>query len=228
MARSVPSTLLAALTQPEVYPFYAVEMMFDQRNGTDVDGNPISYGPVRLCTLYGNKVIDGETYLGAGDLLSISGLEEVNDLSAKSASITLSGVPGELVSLALKEPYQRRNCRILFGVDVGEGPINWALYQGAWQDSGIWIDAQNWADASEASGNSVEIFSGKMNQMPIEDSGDTSTITLTVESKMVELGRARTRRYTHESHQARHPGDTFFSFVADIQDKGIPWGRKEA
>jgi hypothetical protein len=66
-----------------------------------------------------------------------------------------------------------------------------------------------------------------MNQMPIEDSGDASTITLTVESKMVELGRARIRRYTHESHQARHPGDTFFSFVADIQDKGIPWGRKE-
>ena len=196
MARSVPAAILTALTQPEVQPFYAVEMLFDTRSGTDLDGNPIDYGPVRLWTGYGNKTIDGETYLGAGDLLAVSGLEEVNDLSAKSASITLTGMPGEIVSLAIKEPYQRRSCRILFGVSN--------------------VD------------DFVEVFAGKMNQMPIEDSGDTSTITLTVESKMVELNRARVRRYTHESHQARHPGDTFFSFVADIQDKGIPWGRKEA
>jgi len=196
MARNVPAAILTALTQPEVYPFYAVEMLFDTRSGTDLDGNPIDYGPVRLWTGYGNKTIDGETYLGAGDLLAVSGLEEVNDLSAKSASITLTGMPGEIVSLAIKEPYQRRSCRILFGVSN--------------------VD------------DFVEVFAGKMNQMPIEDSGDTSTITLTVESKMVELNRARVRRYTHESHQARHPGDTFFSFVADIQDKGIPWGRKEA
>ena len=195
MARSVPAAILSALAQPEVQPFYAVEMMFDTRSGTDVDGNPFTYGPVRLWTGYGDRTIDGQTYLGAGDLLAISGLEEVNDLSAKSASITVSGVPVELVSLALKEPYQRRDCRILFGVSN--------------------VD------------DFVEVFAGKMNQMPIEDSGDASTITLTVESKMVELGRARIRRYTHESHQARHPGDTFFSFVADIQDKGIPWGRKE-
>lgn len=196
MARSVPAAILTALTQPEVYPFYAVEMLFDQRSGTDLDGNPIDYGPVRLWTGYGNKTIDGETYFGAGDLLAVSALEEVNDLSAKSASITLTGMPGEIVSLAIKEPYQRRSCRILFGVSN--------------------VD------------DFVEVFAGKMNQMPIEDSGDTSTITLIVESKMVELNRARVRRYTHESHQARHSGDTFFSFVADIQDKGIPWGRKEA
>ena len=196
MARSVPAAILTALTQPEVQPFYAVEMLFDTRSGTDLDGNPIDYGPVRLWTGYGDRIIDGETYLGAGDLLAVSGLEEVNDLSAKSASITLTGMPGEIVSLAIKEPYQRRSCRILFGVSN--------------------VD------------DFVEVFAGKMNQMPIEDSGDTSTITLTVESKMVELNRARVRRYTHESHQARHPGDTFFSFVADIQDKGIPWGRKEA
>lgn len=196
MARSVPAAILTALAQPEVQPFYAVEMLFDTRSGTDLDGNPIDYGPIRLWTGYGDRIIDGETYLGAGDLLAISGLEEVNDLSAKSASITVSGIPSELVSLALIEPYQRRSCRILFGVSN--------------------VD------------DFVEVFAGKMNQMPIEDSGDTSTITLTVESKMVELNRARVRRYTHESHQARHPGDTFFSFVADIQDKGIPWGRKEA
>ena len=182
MARSVPAAILSALADPEVYPFYAVEMMFDT-------------APVRLWTGYGDRTIDGQTYLGAGDLMSISGLEEDNDLSAKSASITITGIPSEYVSIALQEPYQRRTCRILFGVSN--------------------VD------------DFVEVFAGKMNQMPIEDSGETSIITLTVESKLVELGRAIVRRYTHESQQARYPGDTFFSFVADIQDKGIPWGRKE-
>jgi hypothetical protein len=67
-----------------------------------------------------------------------------------------------------------------------------------------------------------------MNTMTIEDSGETSNISLTVESKLIELNRARVRRYTHESHQARHPDDTFFSFVADLQDKSVVWGRKEA
>jgi hypothetical protein len=195
MARTVPAAILTALTQPEVAPFYAVEMLFDVRTGTDLDGNPFTYGPIRLWTGYGDRVIDGQTYQGAGDLLTISGLEEVNDLSAKAASITISGIPSEYVALALKEPYQRRTCRILWGVT-------------------------NVSDF-------VEVFSGKMNQMPIEDSGESSVITILVESKLVELGRALVRRYTHESQQSRYPGDTFFSFVADIQDKGIPWGRKE-
>lgn len=196
MARTVPAAILAALAEPEVQPFYAVEMLFDTRTGTDIDGNPYTYGPVRLWTGYGDRLIDGQTYQGAGNLLSISGLEEVNDLSAKSAAVIVSGIPSEYVSLALKQPYQRRTCRILWGVrDVDDF---------------------------------VEVFSGKMNQMPIEDSGESSTITITVESKLVELGRALVRRYTHESQQARYPGDTFFSFVADIQDKGVPWGRKEA
>lgn len=76
--------------------------------------------------------------------------------------------------------------------------------------------------------DSVELFSGLMDVMTIEDSGETSTITLTVESKLVALERPVVRRYTHESQQALYPGDTFFSFVTDLQDKEIVWGRAKA
>ena len=110
MTRSTPASLLTALSQPEVQPFYAVEMDFDT-------------APVRFWTGYGDRTISGETYLGSGNLLSISGLDEVNDLSAKSITLQLSGMPTSLVSLALQEPYQNRECKVYFGTTDTTTPI---------------------------------------------------------------------------------------------------------
>jgi hypothetical protein len=183
MSRTVPAALLTALAQPEVQPFYAVEMLFDA-------------GPVRLWTGYGNRSLVENSYIGAGTLLNIQGLGEVADLSAKSITISLSGVAASLVSLALQEPYQRRVCRVYFGaVDV--------------------------ADV-------VEVFSGQLNTMSIEDSGETSTISVLVDSKLVELERASNRRYTSENQKSRFAGDTFLDYVSAIQDAEIVWGRKSA
>lgn len=183
MSRTVPAALLTALAQPEVQPFYAVEMLFDS-------------GAVRLWTGYGERTVEGETYVGAGSLLNIEGLGEVADLSAKSVNISLSGVAGSLVSAALQEPYQRRVCRVYFGV----------------------------ANVSDV----VEVFSGQLNTMTIRDSGEASTISVEVDSKLVELERASNRRYTSENQKSRYPGDTFFDYVSAIQDAEIVWGRKSA
>jgi hypothetical protein len=153
-------------------------------------------GAVRLWTGYDNRTIAGQTYVGTGSLLNIQGLGEVADLSAKSITISLSGVAVSLVSLALQEPYQRRVCRVYFGeVSVSE---------------------------------TVEVFSGQLNVMSIEDSGDTSTISVLVDSKLVELERSSNRRYTSENQKSRHPNDTFFDYVSAIQDAEIVWGRKSA
>jgi hypothetical protein len=180
MSRSVPAAILTALAQPEVQPFYAVEAQF-------------TGGTVRLWTGYGDRQIEGNTYTGAGSLLSISGLDEVADLSAKSITVTLSGVDQTVLALALAEPYQRRKLRVLFGV------VN--------------------------STTSVELFAGQMNTMTIEDSGDSSVVSILVDSKLVELERASNRRYTSESQKSRHSGDTFFDYVAKLQDRQLVWGR---
>lgn len=74
----------------------------------------------------------------------------------------------------------------------------------------------------------IEMFSGKMNTMTIEDAPESATIALTLESRLIELQRAKTRRYNHESHISRYPGDLFFSVVADLQDRQVVWGRKQA
>ena len=196
MSRTVPASLLTALSQPEVQPFYAVELLFDDDDDTRYDeGGYLGENAIRLWTGYGDKTVNVETYTGSGNLLAISGLEEANDLSAKNITLTLTGIASSIVSLALSEPYQRRLCRVYFGTD----------------------------DTT-----AIEVFSGFMNTMSIEDSGETSTITLTVESKLVRLEKASNRRYTHENHVSRHAGDTFFSYVADLQDKDVVWGRERA
>jgi hypothetical protein len=183
MSRTVPSDLLTSLSQSEVHPFYAVDMDFDT-------------APLRFWTGYGDRTIFTNTYTGTGNLLSISGLEEANDLSAKGVTLQLSGVPTEIVSLALQEPYQRRSCKIYFGTTDTAVPI--------------------------------EVFSGLMDKMTIQDSGDSSVIELTVESKLLRLNKASNWRYTQENHQSRHSGDTFFSYVTDLQNKDIIWGREKA
>ena len=183
MSRSIPAGILSALAQQSVEPFYAVELKFTS-------------GAVRMWTGYGDRTIDGETYVGTGNLLEISGIEEVADLSAKGITLRLSGVISELVSLALQEPYQGREARILFGV-VGVNDY-------------------------------VEVFAGLMDVMTIQEDGTSAVIELTVESKLVSLQRPNVRRYTSESHKLRNPGDTFFDFVEQLQDKEIVWGRNVA
>jgi hypothetical protein len=181
MSRTVPAAILTALAQSEVEPFYAIEVDLDS-------------GPLRLWTGYGDRTIDSQTYTGSGNLVSVSGLEEVADLSAKNITLTLSGMPSEIVSLALQEPYQRRLVRVLWGV-VGVSDF-------------------------------VEVFSGSLNQMVIEDGPESGSISVTVDSKLVELENARNWRYTSVSHKTRHPTDTFFDFVAQIQDKGVRFQSK--
>lgn len=179
MSRTIPSGILTAIGQDQIEPFYAVEMSFDT-------------APVRLWTGYGDRTIDGQTYIGTGALLQISGLDEVADMSAKAVTITLSGLDTSLISLALSEPYQRRYCRVLFGV-VGVSDF-------------------------------IEVFGGEMNQMTTDEDGQTATISLMVDSRTVEFQRSKTLRYTHESQQAYFPGDTFFAYVSDLQDKEFAWG----
>lgn len=116
MSRSIPAELLTALTQDAIEPYYAVELLFDDEDGTSSsEAGYASNRAIRLWTGFGDRTIGGNTYVGTGSLLQISGLEEVADLSAKGASVTLSGISSSIMSLALQEPYQGRAANILMG-----------------------------------------------------------------------------------------------------------------
>jgi len=198
MSRAIPSSLLSALISDSIQPYFAVELLFDTRTTTDVYGNTVDIGPLRMWTGLGDRTINvqgsNQVFTGTGNLLTIGDLEEVGDLSAKSVELTLSGIPSSIVSLALQEPYQRRTMRLYLG-EQSESPV-------------------------------VEIFSGKMDKMTIVDEAESSTINLTVESKLIELERPSGWRYTNENHQSRYDGDTFFSYVQSIQDVQVIWGKQ--
>jgi len=205
MSRTVPAALLTALSQPEVQPFYAVEALFDDDDDTRWDeAGYAGENAIRLWTGYGDKDIGVNTYTGSGSVMEISGLEEVADLSAKNITITLNGVDNSLVLLN----------------DTYDSIISLAL-QEPYQRRLLRV----YFGTDDTT--TVEIFSGFMNTMSIEDSGETSTITVSVESKLVALERASNRRYTQENHQARNDGDTFFSFVTELQDRDVVWGREK-
>lgn len=141
----------------------------------------------------GDLDIDGTTYTGAGDLLGVSDLRESSDIAAYGATLTLSGIPSSLIELAQSEPYQGREARVKFGIETGG-----ARY-------------------------TVTVFTGEMDQMNIRLGPETCTISIDVESRLVDLNRARVRLFTDADQQSRFPGDKAFSFVTRLQSERLEW-----
>ena len=179
--RTVTTSLATALSASTIDPFFAFDFYF-------------SSGQLNLWTGLGDVTIGAKTYSGTGNLLEVSNIQETEDIQAAGATLILSGVPSSLLSLALTETYQGRECIIYFGVR---------------------------SDTTEM----TEIFSGYMDQMNIQESGETSTIELTVENKLVDLEKPRVIRYTSAYQKSKYAGDKGLDFIEDLQDKDIIWGR---
>lgn len=210
MSRDVTQTTLDLLDDSVIYPFFAIELLFD---GAEV---------LRLWTGQGTLVYQGLSWFGTGNLLSIDTIEETSEIAAKGATVTLSGVPSEVLSLALSEPYQGRKAKIYFGT--------FQPYGNVLQEDFAYILLQDGSKIllEDRKTDLTEIFAGYMDQMNIEESPDGSIVTLTIENKLIDLERPRTARFTSAYQKSRFPNDKGFDFVEDLQDKEIFWGRKSA
>lgn len=72
--------------------------------------------------------------------------------------------------------------------------------------------------------NLTSVFTGYMDTMDIDDNPEGGTIAMTLESKLVDLDRARPFRYTKESYNTLQPNDTFLNFVVKLQDVKSTFG----
>ena len=185
MSRTLSSEMQAVATAEVVRPIYLIDMEFTS-------------GSVYFWSGVGNLTFNSNTYIGAGDLLSIGSVSETAELQANGATVTLTGIKQSLVTIARDGPYQGRPLTIRLG---------------ALDDSGDLVSSP------------VIIFSGFMDVMTIADGGETSTISLSVENKLIAFERSFVRRYTSEDQKIEHPSDKGFEFATRIQEKEIIWGR---
>ena len=185
MSRTLSTAMQAVATAEIVRPIYLVDLEF-------------ASGSIYLWSGLGDLSFNSNTYIGAGDLLSIGAVQESTELTATGAQITLGGIKQSLLTLARDEPYQGRPLTIRLG---------------AFDENGDLIASP------------VIVFSGFMDVMTISDSGETSTITVSAENKLIVFQKTAVRRYTAEDQKIEHPNDKGFEFVAKIQEKEVVWGR---
>ncbi|PLL13945.1 hypothetical protein C0V75_00345 [Tabrizicola sp. TH137] len=155
-------------------------------------------GPVRLWSGLGEIDWAGESWSGAGALLGLGSIEETSEVVAGGTSVSLSGIPPSLVQMAIAEARQGLPGRVWLGLLTPEGAII--------------------ADP-------VLAFAGRLDVPEITDDAETCRITISYESRLIDLNTPRSWRYTHESQQALHPGDLGFEYVSAIQDREVTWGR---
>lgn len=153
--------------------------------------------PLRLCSAGYDMLWNGYTWTGLGSLGSIEPIQEQASLEAIGVRMTLTGVPTEMIAITLAEQYQGRPCQIWFA------PLR--------EDLQLAVQP-------------VRLFSGRMDTMDTEV-GDTATITLSAESRMVAWDTPKVRRYNDEDQKARYPNDRGFEFVPQMVEKNLQWGR---
>ena len=126
MSRSLDGRMLAAISEGIVTPFFTVDLLFPV-GSVDYGGSTVTSGPLYLWTGHGTVEIEGKSYIGTGQFLELSAFEETTEIAARNATVTLSGIPSDLLALALSTPYQGHKCLIQFGVftegDVLRGRI---------------------------------------------------------------------------------------------------------
>jgi len=138
----------------------------------------------------------GGNYLGVGTLGGVSAVTETTDVSAKGIDLTLSGIPTEYVSLALSDNYRGRQVAVYLIL------FNTAM----------------------TSYEQITMFRGRMNQISINESGETSTLIISCENRLIELNRPTELRYTDEAQKELYPTDKGLEFVAAMANKSIYWG----
>lgn len=189
MTREVDAAVVTASQAEHVRMAALVALYFD--GGTvRMSSTPFNF----TCDADGDAV--EETYLGVGNLGSIEAIQEGATLQSYGVKLTLSGVDTSIITAALAEHYQGRDCKI------------WLIL----------LDADH-----ALVGDPVEVFSGRMDTMEIIR-GATAEVTLAVESRLADWDRPRIRRYTDEDQQRVYPGDLGLQFVNEMAEKELRWG----
>ena len=145
----------------------------------------------------GPLVWNGWTFTGVGILGEVGNIREEGEGKAEGTTLTLSGLDLATLGEALTD------------VRVG-APAK------------IWLGALG---SSGLIGTPYLLFSGIVDKPGISVGADTVSITVPLESRMINHARANQRRYTAaDQHANGYPDDSGFNFVEELNDQALVWG----
>jgi hypothetical protein len=143
----------------------------------------------------GDLVYSGNTYKGVGSLGSVGDITEGIDVQAAGTSVTLDGINPEFLAEALTDIKSGAPAKLWLGFLV-----NGVLLPPYLQ------------------------FSGTIDVPTVSADGDTLSITLSLESRLVDLQRPSNRRYTAADQHIDYPNDIAFNWVEPLNDASFKWG----
>jgi hypothetical protein len=185
MSRTLPTGYAALTETKKVFPAFFVELDWPD-------------GLVHMWSGYGSIVWDGKTFVGAGKLGSVSEIVETKDGKPNGMTLTINGIPSDLLAEATRNDTQGRSAKVWLAGLTPSAQIDVAPYQ---------------------------IHDGVINVCPIQDDGTTGSISIHLEKDMYDR-RVKERRNTHEDQQIDYPGDTFFEHTAATAVADYVWGGK--
>lgn len=156
-----------------------------------------SSGTDYVCTLAHDVIYNGNTYVASMGVLSVASVTETGG-SVQGLQIQIAGAPQANLAIALSERVQGRPITMRLAVLDAAGALQ--------VDTNVW--------------------SGLMDTMQIDDSGDQPIVTITAEHMLAVWERARPVRFTDAQQQALYPGDRCCEFVADLAERQIVWPGK--
>jgi len=216
LTRDLTAELATEFEASSIIPILIVEFEFDSET-------------LRMWSGYGTLTWNGNDYIGAGNLATISTLQESQNLEAKGIVFTLSGIPETMISLAFNERTRGRPCRLWLGaidttgdagdLELGGGGGGFLLLAGGGRlklHGGTVIP-------NTLINDPYRCFTGLMDVMEISDDGENALIRLSVESSLLTGQRAKIQRYTSEDQKNVYDADKGLDLINQLIDKEVVW-----
>jgi hypothetical protein len=153
-------------------------------------------GAAHVWSGVGNLTYSGNTYTGVGSLGSIGDVIEGSTVRAEGTTVTLSGIDNTLLTECLSDIQIGAAATIWFGLLSGGAIL----------------------------GTPYPLYVGTVDKPSITVGPDSLSITLNLETRLAQLQRPTSRRYTSADQRYYYPDDIAFQWVEVLNDMALVWG----
>ncbi len=153
---------------------------------------------IRIHTGVGELVIEGNTYLGVGQLGQVATVESSSDDKPVTVEVTLSGIPGNVLSDALGARIRGSSARVIIFVQDQNGTVK---------------------SAADSVVGSVTEYNVQL--------GEDNSVRIGVSDEFALYEHAPNNYWSEQSQLALYPGDHICRFTAQLSDREVYWGSSQ-